>query len=80
MVSGRPFIGSDVPGLREAIVPGALTVPHKSAQALADAVLALESDEKLYREVACACAARSNHFDIAHTIEGYNTLYKNLCR
>ena len=80
MASGRPFIGSDVPGLREAIVPGALTVPHKSAQALADAVLALESDEKLYREVACACAARSNHFDIAHTIEGYNTLYKNLCR
>ncbi|MDE6286422.1 MAG: glycosyltransferase, partial [Muribaculaceae bacterium] len=80
MASGRPFIGTEVSGLREAIVPGAVTVTHESAQALADAVLALESDEKLYREVARACAERSNHFDIAHTIEGYNTLYKNLCR
>ncbi|MDE6498831.1 MAG: glycosyltransferase [Muribaculaceae bacterium] len=80
MASGRPFIGSDVPGLREAITPGALIVPHASPHALAEAVLAIESDEIKYSEVANSCLERSNHFDIAHTIEGYNTLYKNLCR
>lgn len=80
MASGRPFIGSDVAGLREAILPGALAVPHASPDSLARTILSLESNPLKYAEVASACTERSNHFDIAHTIEGYNTLYKNLCR
>ncbi|MDE6109002.1 MAG: glycosyltransferase, partial [Muribaculaceae bacterium] len=80
MASGRPFIGSDVPGLREAITPGAILVAHANPSALADTILAIESDKEKYHDVSKACLERSNHFDIAHTIEGYNTLYKNLCR
>ncbi len=79
MASGKPFVGTDVPGLREAITPGALTVEHASPESLARAILGLDADAGLYSSVAQACAERSRDFDIAHTIEGYNTLYKNLC-
>ena len=78
MASGRPFVASDVDGLREVIKDAGILFPHGDHEALAAVIKQLCENPKYYREVAERCQARAKQYDIGLMAERYNDLYKSL--
>lgn len=70
MASGRPFVGSDVEGLRDIVAGAGLLVPN-TPQAFADAFSRLDADAALRQRVADACQHRAAQYDIMKTVQGY---------
>ncbi len=78
MASGRPFVASDVDGLREVTDGYGLLFPHGDANALADVLRSLAEDKDLYRKTAERCQERALQFDISVMAAKYNELYKRV--
>lgn len=78
MSVGRPFLASDVDGLREVVTGAGILFPHQDAKAFADEILSLESDSVRYRAVANRCAQRATQFDISVMASSYNSCYKEI--
>lgn len=78
MASGRPFIASDVDGLRDIVKGAGLLFPYGDSRALADLLLQLTSDRELSKKTASACQARARQYDITHMVQGYLQVYQNL--
>ena len=76
MCVGKPFLASDVDGLRQVVEGAGLLFPHGDAKALADEILTLESDPEKYRQVADACLNRAKQFDIATMADNYAKIYE----
>lgn len=75
MASGKPFIASDVNGLREVVGGAGVLVPHEDAQALASAIKRLTDDAKYRKEVVTACMERASHYDIRRTADLYHKMF-----
>ena len=78
MSAHKPFIASDVNGLREVTKGYGILFPHEDAVALAKEINHLAIDETYYKEVAERCYNRSLEFDISKTVAGYNSVYQTL--
>ena len=78
MSVGKPFIASDVDGLREVVKGAGILFPHEDEKALAQNILDLENDHNSYLEVADRCAIRARDFDISRMVEGYVNVYNSL--
>lgn len=78
MASGRPFVASDVDGLREIVAGAGVLFPHGDDVALAREIQRLCEDPELYRTTAVACQERAKQYDISVMAEEYNKLYKSL--
>lgn len=78
MASGRPFVASDVDGLREIVSGNGLLFPHEDEKALAALIEKLSSDEGLRERVIDACYKKALQYDISVMTEKYNNLYKTL--
>lgn len=78
MSVGKPFLASDVDGLREVVADAGILFPHGNHQALANEILRLESSPDAYTAVADACRRRAADYDISRMVEGYITVYNNL--
>ena len=78
MSAHKPFIASDVNGLREVTKGYGVLFPHEDARALAKEINHLASDETYYKEVAERCYNRALEFDICKTVAGYNSVYQTL--
>ena len=78
MSSGRPFVASDVDGLREVTKGYGLLFPHGDAAALAEIIRKLHDDKAFYDEVAEKCHQRALMFDIEKMVDGYEAVYKEL--
>ncbi len=77
MASGRPFIGSDVEGLRD-ILQGAAPLVANTPEAFAAAIRSLAADRTLYDKVGAACQNRAAEYDIEWMVEGYEREYRQL--
>lgn len=77
MAVGKPFIASDVEGLREVTKGYGVLFPHEDSKALAEEIMKLEKEE-LRNEVAARCMERAKMFDIEKMVEGYLEVYKGL--
>ncbi len=75
MASGRPFVASDVDGLREVVDGYGVMFPEGDATALAEAIEGLCSNPEHYRAVATRCQARAQQFDISVMAINYNKKY-----
>lgn len=75
MASGRPFVASNVDGLREVVKGYGVLFPEGDAQALARAIQELCENPELYREVAQRCQQRAQEFDISVMANRYSELY-----
>jgi len=80
MASGRPFIASDVDGLREVVGGSGILFPHGNDSALAMAIYTLCSDADYYRRVAEQCQAKAKQYDISVMADRYLALYRQLVR
>lgn len=75
MSAGKPFIASDVNGLREVTDGWGLLFPHEDAEALAGILQRLDTDVVYYEEVAARCYRRARQFDVGQMIEAYEQVY-----
>ena len=78
MSSGRPFIASDVDGLREVTKGYGVLFPHEDAEVLAAIIQKLHDDKAYYDEVAEKCHQRAMMFDIEKMVDGYEAVYQEL--
>ncbi len=78
MSVGKPFLASDVDGLREVVYGAGILFPHSNAEALAAEILKLDSSTELYKAVADACRQRCLQFDISKMTDGYCKIYDSL--
>ena len=73
MASGKPFIASDVPGVRELVAGAGVLFPCGDAGKLAEAILSV-----IPGSTCGACTARAAGFDIARTTSAYSVIYKQI--
>jgi len=78
MACGRPFVASDVDGLREIVGGTGVLFPEGDAVALANAIENLCSNPVRYQQVAAHCQEKARIYDISEMVEGYDRLYKSL--
>lgn len=78
MASGRPFIASDVDGLREIVQNNGVLFPHGDHMALAKAIQELCENPQYYHDVAERCQSKAKQYDISIMAEKYNEVYKSL--
>lgn len=78
MSVGKPFLASDVDGLREVVKDAGILFPHEDSESLAHEVLTLEQSREKYNAVAVASACRAAHFDISNMVDGYAKIYQSL--
>ena len=79
MASGRPFIASDVDGLREMVGGAGVLFRHGDDEELASKIHHLCEHPDEYREVAVRCQEKARQYDISVTVSRYLDLYKRLC-
>jgi glycosyltransferase involved in cell wall biosynthesis len=75
MASGKPFVGSDVPGLREIVSGAGLLFSAGDSQALANIIISLIQDEEYAEKIAAKCVQRSRNYDINIMVDNYIHLY-----
>lgn len=73
MSVGKPFIASNVEGLRE-IVNGAGLLVKNESEELAKAIESLE-DKILYNEISAKCLERSKEYDLSIMVDKYHEVY-----
>lgn len=76
MSVGKPFIASDVDGLREITKDAGVLFEHGNYVQLADVIMMLDNDRAYYKTIANRCYKRAMQFDISVMAEGYNGLYQ----
>lgn len=78
MSVGKPFVASDVNGLREVTKDYGLLFPHGDEKALAEIIMKLHDDKEYYKQVADKCYERACQFDIKTMVEAYSNIYLSL--
>ena len=78
MSVGKPFLASDVDGLREVVSGAGILFPHQNAQVLASEILILEGSSEKYIAIANACHTRANQFNISSMVESYSAIYNSI--
>ena len=79
-MSVKPFIASNVPGLKEIVSGYGLLFDQGDCKGLADKVLLLINDAKYYNEIAKKCAERAKEFDIDSMVDQYVNVYKSVSK
>jgi glycosyltransferase involved in cell wall biosynthesis len=78
MSVGKPFVGSNVQGLREVVEGYGLLFEQGDYKELANIITNLYNDSDLYKKVADQCYLRAQEFDIKRMIKRYISLYKSI--
>lgn len=78
MSVGKPFIGSDVPGLREIVKGHGLLFEQGNDKELAKLIMNLYTNPQLYKKIADQCFNRAKEFDINKMVAQYIELYKEI--
>lgn len=80
MSVGKPFVASNVDGLREITIDAGILFPQGDAKALSDIILRLHEDPVYYQQIADQCLQRAAKYDIHKTVNQYLQIYQSLCR
>lgn len=78
MSVGRPFLASDVDGLREVVKDHGVLFIHEEGKDLAAKIMELENSPEKYRSVSESCRKRASEFDISKMADGYSAIYKSI--
>lgn len=76
MSAGKPFVASNVNGLREVTSGYGLLFEHEDEEELAHLIQRLHVDTAFYHQVADRCYRRAQQFDINKMVEGYEAIYR----
>lgn len=78
MCAGKPFIASDVEGLREVVNGAGVLFQHKNPQSFADEIMLLDSCGEKYKKIARSCHNRAILFSIDKMVKEYSDIYQSL--
>ena len=78
MAVGRPFLASDVDGLREVVKDSGVLFEHNNPHDLAQKILSIASDKSLYLSIATKCSERASQYDISLMVNNYIKVYKDV--
>ncbi len=79
MAAGKPFIASDVPGLREIVKDAGILFTKGDYKELANHILDLK-DKKYYNKIAGRGERRAKQYDIHKMVEEYIELYNMILK
>jgi glycosyltransferase involved in cell wall biosynthesis len=80
MASGKPFVASNVPGLREVVQGAGILFPVGNAEQLAIEISKLISNTKHYNDVATACQQRAEAYNIHKMVDQHINLYNSFAK
>lgn len=75
MSVGKPFLASDVDGLREMTINAGILFRHQNAAQLAEEIMILDENSSKYQQIAQQCADKAKLFEISIMVIKYNELY-----
>ena len=75
MSVGKPFVASDVNGLREVTKEYGILFPHGDDQVLANIIKQLAENRTYYHQIAAQCYERAQQFDIGKMVDAYAEIY-----
>ena len=78
MSVGKPFLASDVDGLREITTNAGVLFQHQNATQLAEEIKVLDKNTAKYQQIAQQCFDKAKLFDISIMAEKYNNVYLNV--
>jgi glycosyltransferase involved in cell wall biosynthesis len=78
MASGKAFVASDVPGLKEVVAGAGVLFPFGDIKKLAESITLLLGDNSKYDSVATKCLLRAKEYDISRMLEKHIDLYQDL--
>lgn len=78
MASGKPFLASNVPGLKDVVENAGILFPLGDEKALANTISKLLSDDNYYKQTVANCQQKANAFDIYKMVDSYINIYRNL--
>lgn len=78
MASGKPFLASDVDGLREVTEGAGLLFEDGNENDLAEKILFLINYPDEYKKIAQRCHNRAAEYDIQNMVDGYIGLYNEV--
>ncbi len=78
MAVGKPFVASDVDGLREIVEGAGVLIKEGDAEGFAAQIKELCTNGEYARQIALACEARAAEYDFSKMAEEYNNLYMSL--
>ena len=78
MASGKPFVATDAPGLREIVNGAGILFPIEDEVKLAQEITKLLVDKDYYTSIAKLGEKRASEYDIGRMIESHIKLYKEL--
>lgn len=79
MASGKPFVASNVPGLKEVVGGAGLLFDQGDDAGLAEVLHKLIEDKEWYRQIAAQCAQRAEQYDIQKMVNQHIELYEYIC-
>lgn len=78
MASGKPFLASNVDGLREIVNGNGVLFEHEDAKGFADAILQLEADKNLKKLTIIKCQEKASRYDISIMVDKYLNIYSEI--
>jgi glycosyltransferase involved in cell wall biosynthesis len=78
LASGKPFIASNVPGLREVVKGAGVLFEQGNYKELAERITHLMEDKLYYNEVSKRCVERSKKYDINKMVDKHIKLYEEI--
>ena len=78
MAAGKPFVATDVNGLREVVGGAGLLFENKDSEALSRIISKLSEDKDHYGEIAEKCLARASEYDANNMVQSYLSVYNKV--
>jgi glycosyltransferase involved in cell wall biosynthesis len=78
MASGKPFIGTDVDGIRQVVGGAGLLFKYGDEKDFASHVEQLLNSEQFYKQISKQCLDRAYEYDINQTCLSYISLYNKI--
>lgn len=80
MSAGKPFIATNVNGLREVVGGAGLLFENKDSDGLAKLIEKLASDKVYYESIAERCLDRSSEYDVHKMVDSYIRVYNQVIK
>ena len=80
MASGKPFVATNVNGLREVVEGAGVLFENKDADGLANVLNELYTNREYYCQISKKCQRRAEQFDVKKCAQGYLEVYRKFCK
>lgn len=77
MSVGKPFIATNVTGLKEVVEGAGLLFECGNELELADILKKIFNDKEFYQKISSLCLQRAKQYDISIMVEKYNSVYQS---